>query len=171
MTTAAPRTALYPGSFDPLTFGHLDVIRQGATLFDRIVVAIGAHHGKTPLLPLEERAELVRDACAGLALSRPCRFEVVSFTGLTVDAARAHGAGVILRGLRDASDFDYEMRMAGMNLAMAPDIGTVFVPASPALRHVTATIVRQIATLGGDVGAFVPAEALSALARAIARRV
>jgi pantetheine-phosphate adenylyltransferase len=146
-------------------------LRNGAALFDQIVVAIGAHPGKTPLLSLEERGELIRAACEGLTLRRPCRFEVTSFAGLTVDAARAHGAVAILRGLRDASDFDYEMQMAGMNSSMAPDVNTVFVPASPASRHITATLVRQIAALGGDVGAFVPAEAASAQYRVIARRV
>ncbi len=102
---ASTRTALYPGSFDPLTNGHLDVIRQGAALFDKIVVAIGVHHGKTPLLPLEERAETRPRRLRRAGACAPCRFEVVSFTGLTVDAARANGAGVILRGLRDAQRF------------------------------------------------------------------
>jgi pantetheine-phosphate adenylyltransferase len=165
------RTALYPGSFDPLTNGHLDVLRKGAALFDKIVVAIGAHPGKTPLLSLDERSEIIRAACDRLDLSRPCRFEVAPFSGLTVDAARAHGALTILRGLRDGSDFDYEMQMAGMNSSMAADVDTVFIPASPALRPITGTLVRQIAALGGDVGAFVPEEAASALYRAIARRV
>jgi pantetheine-phosphate adenylyltransferase len=170
MTAASPRTALYPGSFDPLTFGHLDVIRQGAALFDQIVVAIGVHHGKAPLLTFDERAELIREACAGLKLARPCHFDVTSFSGLVVDAARSRGARAILRGLRDGSDFDYEMRMAGMNAALAPDVHTVFAPSSPGLRHVSATFVRQIAALGGDVSAFAPASSAGALYRALARR-
>lgn len=165
------RTALYPGSFDPPTNGHLDVIRQGAAMFDAIVVAIGAHHGKTPALTHDERAALLRGACAALALEAPCRFEVAAFSGLAVEAARAHGACAILRGLRDGADFDYEMRMAGMNAALAPDVRTVFVPASPGLRHVSATFVRQIAALGGDVSAYAPAASADALVRALARRV
>jgi pantetheine-phosphate adenylyltransferase len=171
MTAAAPRTALYPGSFDPLTNGHLDVIRQGAAMFDQIVVAIGVHHGKSPILGFDERAKLVRDACAEIRLARPCHFDVISFAGLAVEAARARGASAILRGLRDATDFDYEMRMAGMNSILAPDVHTVFVPASTGLRHVSGTFVRQIAQLGGDVSAFAPAESASALYRALARRV
>jgi len=170
MTAASPRTALYAGSFDPLTFGHLDVIRQGAALFDQIVVAVGVHHGKAPLLTFEERAELIREACAELKPARPCHFDVIGFSGLVADAARARGACAILRGLRDGTDFDYEMQMAGMNAALAPDVHTVFAPSSPGFRHVSATLVRQIAALGGDVSAFAPASSASALYRALARR-
>ena len=168
MTSPAPRAAIYTGSFDPLTFGHLDVIRQGAELFDRIVVAIGVHPGKAPLLSFEERAELIRGACAGLA--SPCDFAVIGFSGLAVEAAREQGAAAILRGLRDGADFDYEMQMAGMNATLAPGITTVFIPASVGLRHISATLVRQIAALGGDISAFAPAEAADALQRALARR-
>jgi pantetheine-phosphate adenylyltransferase len=160
------RTALYSGTFDPLTNGHLDVIGQGAHLFDRIVVAIGVHPGKTPWLDFEERAEAIRMACSGL----PARIEVAAFDGLVVTAARAHGACAILRGLRDATDFDYEMQMAGMNGAMAPEIRTVFLPAAPGLRHISGTLVRQIAALGGDVSAFAPSASVDALKRAVKRR-
>jgi pantetheine-phosphate adenylyltransferase len=168
MTSPASRAAIYTGSFDPLTFGHLDVIRQGAELFDRIVVAIGVHPGKAPLLSFEERAELIRSACAGLA--SPCDFAVIGFSGLAVEAAREQGAAAILRGLRDGADFDYEMQMAGMNATLAPGVRTVFIPASAGLRHISATLVRQIAALGGDISAFAPAEAADALKRALARR-
>lgn len=171
MSQHSPRTALYPGSFDPLTNGHVDVIRQGAAMFDQIVVAIGVHHGKAPILDFEERATLIREACASLELARPCHFDVISFSGLAVEAARARGASAMLRGLRDGADFDYEMQMAGMNATLAPDVHTVFVPSSPGLRHVSATFVRQIAALGGDVSAFAPASSASALYRALARRV
>jgi pantetheine-phosphate adenylyltransferase len=162
------RVALYSGSFDPLTFGHLDVIRQGVALFDKVVVAIGVHHGKAPWLSFEERAEIVRLSC--VAEGWTSVVAVADFDGLVVDAARAHGAGAILRGLRDGSDFDYEMQMAGMNGTLAPDIRTVFLPAAPGLRHVSGTFVRQIAALGGDVTAFAPAASVEALQRAIARR-
>ncbi|MBI1868847.1 MAG: pantetheine-phosphate adenylyltransferase [Methylocystis sp.] len=164
------RIALYPGSFDPLTLGHVEVIRTGAALCDRLIVAIGAHHGKTPLLALEERVELIGAACAALDLGQACRFEVVSFAGLVVDAAKAHRAHFILRGLRDGTDFDYEMQMAGMNLAMAPQISTIFLAASPPVRHITASLVRQIAMLGGDVSRFVAPQVADALRRAVARR-
>ena len=164
------RTALYSGTFDPLTNGHLDVIRQGAGMFDRIVVAIGVHPGKAPWLTFEERAAAIAESCAGFDLGRPCVIEVASFDGLVVDAARAHGACAILRGLRDATDFDYEMQMAGMNGAMAPEVQTVFLPAAPGLRHISGTLVRQIAALGGDVSAFAPAASVDALQRAIKRR-
>ncbi len=163
------RVALYPGTFDPLTFGHLDVIRKGAALFDKIIVAVGAHPGKTPLLLLEERIALILEACAMLTLDKPCEFEARAFEGLAVEAARGFGAATILRGLRDGADFDYEMSMAGMNAALAPDIGTIFVPASPEARHVNATLVRQIAKLGGDLSAFAPEASIAALKRAVGR--
>ena len=116
------------------------------------------------MLPLRLRRSLV-EACCGEALAGGgCALEIATFDGLAVDAAKAHGATVILRGLRDGSDLDYEMQMAGMNAAMAPDLPTVFVPAPPGVRHVTATLVRQIAKMGGDVSAFVPEPVRVALA-------
>lgn len=154
--------ALYPGSFDPFTSGHLDVVQAGAAFCTRIVVAIGTHPGKAPLFSLEERADLIQAATRDI-VAKGCVIEVASFAGLAIDAARAHGAGVILRGLRDGTDFDYEMQMAGMNGVMAPNVRTVFAPASPAVRHVTGTLVRQIAKMGGDVTPFVPAAVAQAL--------
>lgn len=144
------------------------MLAAGARLFDRIVVAIGVHPGKTPLLSLDLRRTLIEASCAEAFAGTGCAFEVVTFDGLAVGAAHAHGAATILRGLRDGSDLDYEMQMAGMNATMAPDVQTVFVPAPPACRHVTATLVRQIATMGGDVAAFVPASVLDAL-KSVAR--
>ena len=129
-------------------------------------MAIGVHHGKAPLLSFEQRAAIIRTVCADAAL--PCAIEVVSFAGLVVEAARDHGACAILRGLRDGTDFDYEMQMAGMNSTLAPDVGTFFAPSSPGARHISATLVRQIAMLGGDISAFAPAGSVSALARALA---
>lgn len=158
------RTAFYTGSFDPLTNGHLDVIVQGAALCDRMVVAIGVHPGKSPMFSAEERAGLIRASCAALLAEQQCQLDVVTFSGLAVEAARAAGAGIILRGLRDGSDLDYEMQMAGMNGVMAPGIRTVFLPASPSVRHITATLVRQIAGMRGDVTPFVPAPVVQALA-------
>ncbi|MDJ0448058.1 pantetheine-phosphate adenylyltransferase [Methylocystis sp. JR02] len=162
------RTALYSGTFDPLTNGHLDILRQGVALFDKVVVAIGVHPGKAPWLTFEERAETIRTVAALERFGE--KVAVASFDGLVVEAAKEQGACAILRGLRDGSDFDYEMQMAGMNGTLAPGIRTVFLPASPGLRHISGTLVRQIAALGGDVSAFAPAASVEALKRAITRR-
>ncbi|MFC0283359.1 pantetheine-phosphate adenylyltransferase [Camelimonas abortus] len=150
------RTALYTGSFDPVTNGHIDVIRAACAMVDRLVVAIGVHPGKQPLFTVAEREEMLRESCGAIAESFNTRLDVVTFGGLAVDAAREAGATLIIRGLRDGSDLDYEMQMAGMNGAMAPEVQTVFLPASPAARPITATLVRQIAAMGGNVGLFVP---------------
>jgi pantetheine-phosphate adenylyltransferase len=150
------RTALYAGSFDPVTNGHLDVVRQAARLADRLVLAIGIHPGKVPLFTAEERAAMLEETCAPLAEREGCTVKCITFAGLVVTAARDEGAGVLIRGLRDGTDFDYEMQMAGMNGAMVPEVTTVFLPASPLVRPITATLVRQIAAMGGDVTAFVP---------------
>ena len=157
------RIAFYTGSFDPVTNGHADVIAAAAGLCDRLVLAIGVHPGKTPLLPVEQRAELLRAVAEPLLAAKGAALEVVTFADLAVDAARRAGASLIVRGLRDGSDLDYEMQMAGMNGTMAPDIQTVFLPASPGVRYITATLVRQIAAMGGDVSPFVPAPVLAAL--------
>ncbi|HEY4848188.1 MAG TPA: pantetheine-phosphate adenylyltransferase [Methylocella sp.] len=159
------RVALYAGSFDPLTNGHVDVIESAGVLCGELVVAIGVHPGKTPLLGAEERAGLIEKVCAGLLAARACELSVRTFSGLAVEAARAVGASLMLRGLRDGTDLDAEMRMAAMNAEMAPEIKTVFFAASPAVRHISATLVRQIAGLGGDVSAFVPEAVALALAK------
>jgi pantetheine-phosphate adenylyltransferase len=160
-----PRIALYTGSFDPLTSGHVEVVRAASAFFDELVIAIGVHPGKTPLFSVEERSALIKQACGDALAKVHCALSVRTFSGLAVEAAREAGATALIRGLRDGSDLDYEMQMAGMNAAMAPEIQTVFLPASPAVRHITATLVRQIASLGGDISTFVPkgvAEALAA---------
>src|SRR5688572_12872181 len=151
-----PRTALYAGSFDPVTNGHLDVVRQAVRLADRLVLAIGIHPGKTPLFPAEDRRAMLEETCRPLAKEGGCELAVVTFSDLVVSAAQRAGGTILIRGLRDGSDFDYEMQMAGMNGAMAPGIQTVFLPASPAVRPITATLVRQIAKMGGDIASFVP---------------
>ena len=150
-----PRTMLYPGSFDPVTNGHVDVLAQALDLADRIVVAIGVNPAKKPMFEFDERVAMIREAVAALGIDQ-ARVEVVAFSDLVVACAERHGASAMVRGLRDGSDLDYEMQLAGMNGAMAPSIRTVFLPASPGVRHITATLVRQIATMGGDVGPFVP---------------
>jgi pantetheine-phosphate adenylyltransferase len=150
------RIALFTGSFDPITNGHLDIVRQACRVADRIVVAIGVHSSKTPLLAVEARTELIQAVCSPVAEAEGSTLGVVTFDDLAIEAARRHGATLIVRGLRDGTDFDYEIQMASMNAEMAPDIQTVFFPASPAFRPITATLVRQIAGMGGDVSAFVP---------------
>lgn len=156
-------TAYYPGSFDPMTNGHLDVLIQALSVASKVIVAIGVHPGKTPLFSFEERADLIVKSLAEVLPEKAREISVVSFDNLVVDAARAHGATLLIRGLRDGTDLDYEMQMAGMNRQMAPDIQTIFLPAGTASRPITATLVRQIAAMGGDVSAFVPAAVLKAL--------
>ncbi|NEU11447.1 pantetheine-phosphate adenylyltransferase [Methylobacterium sp. BTF04] len=150
------RTALYAGSFDPVTNGHLDVIRQACRLVQHLVIAIGVHPGKAPMFSADVRAEFLRATCMPLADAEGTQLEIVSFNDLAVTAARRHGATLFIRGLRDGTDLDYEMQLAGMNGAMAPEVQTVFLPASTGVRPITATLVRQIAAMGGDVSPFVP---------------
>jgi pantetheine-phosphate adenylyltransferase len=149
------RIGFTSGSFDPVTNGHLDVIARAARMVDELVVGIGVHPGKTPLFSADERIEMLKAETGPIAEATGCRIEIVTFDNLTVDAAGAAGATLIFRGLRDGADFNYEMQMAGMNGAMAPAIDTVFLPAGPAVRHITGTLVRQIALMGGDVSQFV----------------
>ncbi|MBM3529339.1 MAG: pantetheine-phosphate adenylyltransferase [Alphaproteobacteria bacterium] len=150
------RTALYAGTFDPVTNGHLDVVRQAAGLADRLVLAVGIHPGKAPMFPVEDRLAMLEETCHPIARAAGCELTCVTFGDLVVTAAQRAGARILIRGLRDGTDFDYEMQMAGMNGTMAPGVQTVFLPASPSVRPITATLVRQIAGMGGDVSAFVP---------------
>lgn len=163
------RIGFYSGSFDPITNGHIDVITRSAAVVDRLVIGIGVHPGKTPLFSVEEKIAMIEVDTASIAKAAGCRIEVVTFAGLTIDAARTAGAALIFRGLRDGTDLDYEMQMSGMNGAMAPTIQTVFLPASPDVRHITATLVRQIAQMGGDVRSFVTAETAKTLAAKLKR--
>jgi pantetheine-phosphate adenylyltransferase len=158
-----PRIALYPGSFDPVTNGHLDVVRHAVTLCDKLIAAVGVHSGKKPLFSTEERLKMTRDVFGPLAAKAGCAFDCVTYDNLTVTAAQQNGATIMIRGLRDGTDLDYEMQLAGMNETMAPDVHTVFIPASAQVRPITATLVRQIAGMGGDVSAFVPADIAAAL--------
>lgn len=155
--------AFYPGSFDPMTNGHLDVLAQALNVASTVIVAIGVHPGKVPLFSFEERADLLQQSLASAFPLKAGSVSVVSFDNLVIDAARSHGASLLVRGLRDGTDLDYEMQMAGMNRQMAPELQTIFLPAGTAFRPITATLVRQIAAMGGDVSAFVPAPVLAAL--------
>jgi len=156
----------YPGSFDPLTNGHLDVIERACKLVDHLVVAIGTHHTKKPLFSHADRLALLQATLDPIGKRTDTEFSVVEFDGLMVQAARQHGAKLIIRGLRDTTDYNFEMQMVGMNAQMAPDLQTVFLPSSPHVRHISATLVRQIAEMGGDISAFVPQIVLKALKKA-----
>ena len=158
-----PRVAFYPGSFDPVTNGHLDVVRHAVMLCDRLVVAIGVNPSKKPLCSVEERLAMIRDVFGPIGAKAGCAVEPTTYDNLTVTAAQKVGATIMIRGLRDGTDLDYEMQIAGMNEAMAPGVHTVFLPASVAVRPITATLVRQIAAMGGDVTPFVPASVAKGL--------
>lgn len=150
------RVALYAGSFDPLTNGHLDVLKASLSIADIVYAAIGIHPGKKPLFSFEERVALIERVATDELGKDAGRIKVVAFDGLVVDSSKQHGASIMIRGLRDGTDLDYEMQMAGMNETMAPNLQTVFLPASPSVRTITATLVRQIASMGGDIRPFVP---------------
>jgi pantetheine-phosphate adenylyltransferase len=158
-----PRIALYPGSFDPVTNGHLDVVQRAVHLCDRLIVAVAVHSSKEPLFTTEERLNMLREVFAPVAAAAGCGFEATTYDNLTVAAAQKSGATLMIRGLRDGTDLDYEMQLAGMNQIMAPDVETVFVPASPDVRPITATLVRQIAGMGGNFAPFVPPSVAASL--------
>lgn len=155
----ATRTALFPGTFDPVTHGHLDLVARARSLFPRVIVAVANHHSKNHLFSPAERLELLR-ACAGDMDG----VEIELMDGLLVDGARRLGAGAIVRGVRTAGDLDYERQMALTNRAMVPEVETVLLLSAPEHAHISSTLVRQIASLGGDVSPFVPPQVASALA-------
>jgi pantetheine-phosphate adenylyltransferase len=155
------RIGLYPGTFDPTTNGHLDVIARAARLLDKLVVGVAINTGKGPLFTLDERVELVRAEIESIATRNGMVIEVIPFDTLSVDFARKLGASMIVRGLRAVSDFDYEIQMAGMNYRMAPDVETVFLMASETHQFIASRLVKEIAKLGGDISSFVPALTLA----------
>ena len=155
----APRHALFPGSFDPVTLGHVDLIRRTAALFGRVTVAVAIHPSKRELLPLEQRLELLREVTRDIA-----GVELACLVGLVVHGARELGCDLIVRGARGNADFEYEAQMARSNRALAPELDTVILAAAPEHVHVSSTLVRQVAELGGPLESFVPAPVARALA-------
>lgn len=153
----------YPGSFDPITNGHLDVVERACKLVDHLVVGVGVSATKTPMLGAAQRIELLAATLGPVGKRTDTEIEIIEFGGLMVNAAREHGARLIIRGLRDTTDYNYEMQMVGMNAQMAPDLQTVFLPSSFTMRHISATLVRQIAEMGGDISPFVPSIVLKAI--------
>ena len=157
------RIGFYPGTFDPVTLGHTDVIRRAAALLDKLIIGIGINPNKVPMFPDAERIAMLEGEVRAIARATQTDVSVVTFSGLAVEAARKNGASIIIRGVRDGTDFDYEMQMAGMNGEMAPDIQTVYVAASPAVRHIAANLVRAIIAMGGDASPFVSKDVLKRL--------
>lgn len=152
------RIAIYPGSFDPVTNGHLDIIRRGAGVTDHLVVAVAKNAGKSPMFSVEERVDLLKDEIATICAQDniTSTIEVASFSGLLIDYAQQSGASMIIRGLRAVTDFEYEFQMTGMNRRMNADIETVFLMASEKNQFIASSMVKEIAHLGGDISGFVP---------------
>ena len=161
--------AVYPGSFDPVTYGHLDVVQRAAGVFERIVIAVLANPRKTPLLSARERVDIIRAAIDASGSELGAGVEVEAFDGLTVDFCHAHGATFIVRGLRAISDFETEIQLAHNNRILAPDVDTVFFMTALEHGYVSSSLVKEIATFGGDVSGMIPAPAAAALRRALAR--
>ena len=158
------RRAIYPGSFDPVTNGHLDVIQRAATLFDEVVVAVAFNEQKQGLLAVEQRVELIRGVAGGMPNVR-----IAQFGGLLMDFARREGASAVVRGLRAVSDFEFEFQMALMNRKLEPEIETIFLMPAEKYTYLSSRIVKEIARLGGDVSAFVPESVLKALREKFSR--
>ncbi len=161
--------AVYPGSFDPITNGHLDIIERATNVFERLIVAVLANPRKAPLLDVETRVRVIRDALLDDG-APPDRIDVEAFDGLTVNLCRARGAGAIVRGLRAISDFEIELQLAHNNRVLAPDVDTVFFMTSVANGYVSSSLVREIASFGGDVSSMIPAAAMAPLGRTIKGR-
>ncbi|HET8869204.1 MAG TPA: pantetheine-phosphate adenylyltransferase [Aquabacterium sp.] len=164
MSQSASRLAIYPGTFDPMTLGHVDLMRRASRLFDRLIIAVAAGHHKKTMFNLEERLAIAKE----LAQDLP-NVEVVSFAGLLRDFVVQHGGHVVVRGLRAVSDFEYEFQMAGMNRQLMPDVETVFLTPSDQYQFVSGTFVREIAMLGGDVSKFVAPSVLARLQSRLAQ--
>jgi pantetheine-phosphate adenylyltransferase len=164
------RVGLYPGTFDPITNGHLDIITRAARMMQRLVVGVAMNAGKGPLFPIEERVELVSAELAMVAERTGTEIQVVPFDKLLVHFAREIGAGVIVRGLRAVSDYDYEVQMAGLNHRLDPTIETVFLMAGETHQFISSRFVKEIASLGGDISSFVPKLTLERTLARVAKR-
>ena len=164
MTSSTRLTAVYPGTFDPMTFGHQDLIARASRLFERLIVAVAAGHHKRTMFTIDERLEIARE----LAQPYP-NVEVIAFRNLLRDFVVGHGAKVVVRGLRAVSDFEYEFQMAGMNRQLMPEVETLFLTPSDQFQFISGTFVREIATLGGDVSKFVAPSVLRKLKDRVAR--
>ena len=145
------RIAIYPGTFDPITNGHLDLVDRASRLFDKVIIAIAVNTGKAPLFLLEERIALAKESTSNHA-----NVDVIGFENLLVDCAKQHGASVILRGLRAVSDFEYEFQMAGMNRKLAPELETLFLTPLEQYTFISSSVIKSIAQLHGDISSFVP---------------
>jgi pantetheine-phosphate adenylyltransferase len=155
------RIGLYPGTFDPVTLGHMDIVRRGLKLVDKLVIGVATNPSKSPMFSLEERVLQVQRETAGLATSTGVKIEVVAIDSLLMHFAEEMDATIIIRGLRAVSDFEYEFQMAGMNAAINPNVETVFLMADAKLQSIASKLVKEIALFGGDISAFVP-EAMTA---------
>ncbi len=153
-----PVTAIYPGTFDPITNGHSDLVQRASRLFDKVIVAIAANPNKTPMFNLEERVGLAREVLGGLD-----NVDICGFDSLLADFARERGASVILRGLRAVSDFEYEFQLAGMNRHLVPEVETIFLTPAEKYTFISSSLVKEVATLGGEVGDFVDTKVKAAL--------
>jgi len=162
-------TAVYPGSFDPITNGHLDIVGRATAVFEQVIVAVLANPRKTPLLPVEQRIAMIEASLAGDGAAMD-RLEIAAFDGLTVDFCHARGATAIIRGLRAISDFEIEMQLAHNNRVLAPDLDTVFFMTSVANGYVSSSLVKEIASFGGDVSGMIPTSVLGPLREALERR-
>jgi pantetheine-phosphate adenylyltransferase len=164
MTTSQPLTAVYPGTFDPMTLGHEDLMRRASRLFDRLIVAVAAGHHKRTMFTIAERLDIATE------LAKPCgNVEVIAFRGLLSDFVVQNGGRVVIRGLRAVSDFEYEFQMAGMNRQLMPEVETLFLTPSDQYQFVSGTFVREIAMLGGDVSKFVSPSVLNRLRERVAQ--
>ncbi len=155
------RVGLYPGTFDPVTYGHLDIVRRGLKLVDRMVIGIATNPSKAPMFTLEERVKQVERETAELAKASGTQVEVRAFDELLMQFAERIGADMIIRGLRAVSDFEYEFQMAGMNASLNPDVETVFLMADVKLQPIASRLVKEIATYDGDISAFVPSQIMA----------
>jgi len=153
------QTALYPGSFDPITLGHIDIIKRATKIVDRLIIAVGNHHEKNAFLDIETRMSLIQKEVEKISPN----IDVISFDELVVDCAQKQGASILIRGLRNGTDFDYEKQMAGMNAELDPEIETIFLGASAGFSHISSTLVRQIHKMNGDISNFVSPSALKTI--------